>query len=82
MARFPHLLPPSEPGEPVPRPALPPGPRPVLDRPPCPGFICEVCFDAPAVVVQPAPGGGERGVCEACRRRREGIATDAAPREA
>src|SRR5262244_2549720 len=29
------------------------------------GHICEHCFDAPAVLVQPAPWGGEMGVCGA-----------------
>jgi hypothetical protein len=32
------------------------------------GHICEHCFDAPAVLVQPAPWGGEMGVCEACQQ--------------
>jgi hypothetical protein len=32
------------------------------------GHICEYCFDAPAVLVQPAPWGGEMGVCAACQR--------------
>ena len=31
------------------------------------GHICEHCFDAPAVLVQPAPWGGEMGVCAACQ---------------
>ena len=31
------------------------------------GHICEHCFDAPAVLVQPAPWGGEMGVCGACQ---------------
>ena len=78
MARF-SLLPSSAPGESAPRPALPPGPHLVLDRPAHPGFICEVCFDAPAVALQPAPEGGERGVCEDCCRRRERAATSRAP---
>ena len=32
------------------------------------GHICEHCFDAPAVLVQPAPWGGEMGVCAACQQ--------------
>jgi hypothetical protein len=32
------------------------------------GHICEHCFDAPAVLVQPAPWGGEIGVCAACQQ--------------
>ena len=31
-----------------------------------PGHLCEVCLDAPAVGLQPAPWGGEMGVCAAC----------------
>ncbi len=30
------------------------------------GYLCEVCLDAPAVAVGPAPGGGEMGVCAVC----------------
>ena len=30
------------------------------------GYLCEVCLDAPAVALQPAPWGGEMGICEAC----------------
>lgn len=37
---------------------------------PQPGFVCETCFDAPATIVQPAPWGGEMGVCAACAARR------------
>ena len=33
---------------------------------PLPGSICEVCFDAPAVLVVPAAWGGEMGICGAC----------------
>jgi hypothetical protein len=40
----------------------PPVPRPL------PGYLCEQCLDAPAVVVVPAPGGGEMGVCDACHQ--------------
>ena len=32
------------------------------------GHICEHCFDAPAVLVQPAPWGGEMGVCATCQQ--------------
>ena len=32
------------------------------------GHICEYCFDAPAVLVQPAPWGGEMGVCGVCHQ--------------
>ena len=41
------------------------------------GHICEHCFDAPAVLVQPAPWGGEMGVCAACQQ--EPPADDAEP---
>ena len=30
------------------------------------GSICEVCFDAPATSLAPAPYGGEMGVCGKC----------------
>ncbi len=40
----------------------PPGPQPL------PGHLCEQCLDAPAVVVVPAPWGGEMGGCDACRQ--------------
>src|SRR5262249_2007173 len=33
---------------------------------PIPGHLCEVCLDAPATRLQPAPWGGEMGVCELC----------------
>jgi hypothetical protein len=32
------------------------------------GHICEHCWDAPALRVQPAPWGGEMGVCGACQQ--------------
>jgi len=32
-----------------------------------PGYLCEVCLDAPAVTMAPALGGGEMGVCAQCR---------------
>jgi len=38
---------------------------------PLPGYLCEQCQDAPAVLLQPAPGGGERGVCTACSQQEE-----------
>jgi hypothetical protein len=38
------------------------------------GYICEHCFDAPAVLVQPAPWGGEMGVCAACQQATPGRA--------
>ena len=41
------------------------------------GHICEHCLDAPAVLVQPAPWGGEMGVCGACYQ--EPLAGDEAP---
>jgi hypothetical protein len=34
---------------------------------PIPGHLCEVCLDAPAVHLRPAPWDGEMGVCEACQ---------------
>ena len=30
------------------------------------GYLCEQCQDAAAVQWQPAPGGGEMGVCQDC----------------
>lgn len=36
------------------------------ERPCLSGFLCEACLDAPAVQIQPAPWGGEMGVCAAC----------------
>lgn len=35
---------------------------------PLPGFVCEQCLDAPAVVLVPAPWGGEMGVCDQCHQ--------------
>lgn len=32
-----------------------------------PGSLCEHCLDAPAVVLVPAPWGGERGMCAGCQ---------------
>ena len=40
------------------------------------GHICEHCFDAPAVLVQPAPWGGEMGVCVACQQATPARAED------
>jgi hypothetical protein len=37
-------------------------------RPPLVGSLCERCLDAPALLVQPAPWGGEMGVCAACQQ--------------
>ena len=34
---------------------------------PLPGHLCEQCLDAPAVLVVPAPGGGDMGICAACQ---------------
>jgi len=45
--------------------------------PPLVGHICERCWDAPAVLLQPAPDGEEMGVCEACQQ--EPHAGDEAP---
>ncbi len=45
-------------------------PRAVRDQRSLPclvGHICEQCWDAPAVRMQPAPWGGEMGVCGACQ---------------
>ena len=30
------------------------------------GHICEACLDAPAILLAPAPWGGQMGVCWAC----------------
>jgi len=35
---------------------------------PLPGHLCEQCLDASAVVVVPAPWGGEMGVCDTCHQ--------------
>ena len=35
---------------------------------PLPGHLCEQCLDAPAVVVVPAPWGGDMGVCNTCHQ--------------
>jgi hypothetical protein len=36
--------------------------------PPLPGHLCEACLDAPAVLVVPAPEGGDMGICAACQQ--------------
>lgn len=51
--------------------ALPaPAAQTASGAPPLPGFVCEACFDAPAVGLVPAPWGGEMGVCDACHQAR------------
>jgi hypothetical protein len=35
---------------------------------PLPGHLCKECLDAPAVLVVPAPGGGDMGICAACQQ--------------
>ena len=35
---------------------------------PLPGHLCEQCLDTPAVLVVPAPGGGDMGICAACQQ--------------
>ena len=40
----------------------PPAPSPL------PGHLCEQCLDAPAVLVVPAPGGGDMGICADCQQ--------------
>src|SRR5215831_3197382 len=35
---------------------------------PLPGHLCEQCLDAPAVMVVPAPWGGEMGICDTCHQ--------------
>jgi hypothetical protein len=46
--------------------ALLPGAQWPRSETPIPGHLCEVCLDAPATRLQPAPWGGEMGVCETC----------------
>ena len=46
--------------------ALLPGEQRSSNEPPIPGHLCEICLDALATRLQPAPWGGEMGVCEAC----------------
>jgi hypothetical protein len=35
---------------------------------PLPGHLCEQCLDAPAVLVVPAPWGGDMGICAPCHQ--------------
>ncbi len=35
---------------------------------PLPGHLCEECLDAPAILVVPAPEGGDMGICAACQQ--------------
>ncbi|HSX80404.1 MAG TPA: hypothetical protein VLQ80_17760 [Candidatus Saccharimonadia bacterium] len=35
---------------------------------PLPGHLCEQCLDAPAVLLVPAPWGGDMGICAACHQ--------------
>jgi hypothetical protein len=46
--------------------ALLPGAQSSSPETSIPGHLCEVCLDAPAAHLQPAPWGGEMGVCAAC----------------
>jgi len=46
--------------------ALLPAFQPAAPETPLPGYLCEVCQDAPAGAFVPAPWGGEMGICEAC----------------
>ena len=39
---------------------------------PLPGYLCELCQDAPAVQWQPTPEGEERGVCGKCGAEEHG----------
>jgi len=41
---------------------------------PLPGHLCEQCLDAPAVLVVPAPGGGDMGICTSCHQTTAGAA--------
>lgn len=40
------------------------------------GFVCEQCFDAPAVRTIAAPWGGEMGVCQGCSQKEESDARE------
>ena len=53
-------------GRRIPTAALLPGAPRASPETSLPGHLCEVCLDAPAVGLQPAPWGGEMGVCTAC----------------
>ena len=46
-------------------PILPPFAVP-REETPLPGYICERCLDAPAVLWMPGPEGEEMGMCEEC----------------
>jgi hypothetical protein len=46
--------------------ALLPGAQRASTETSIPGHLCESCLDAPATRLQPAPWGGEMGICEAC----------------
>jgi hypothetical protein len=50
----------------IPTAALLPGAQRPREETPLPGHLCEVCLDAPAVTLVPAPWGNEMGVCAAC----------------
>jgi hypothetical protein len=54
-------------GRRVPAYIMLPGVQRANTEPPIPGHLCEVCLDAPAVHLRPAPWGGEMGVCETCQ---------------
>lgn len=41
---------------------------------PLPGYLCEQCLDAPATRMQPAPWGGEMGVCRTCTEQGDPMA--------
>jgi hypothetical protein len=45
-------------------------------HPPLVGYICERCLDAPALLVQPAPWGGEMGVCAECQQASPTVDTE------
>jgi hypothetical protein len=47
--------------------ALPAGTQTPPPATSLPGHLCEVCLDAPAVQLHPAPWGGEMGVCATCQ---------------
>jgi hypothetical protein len=49
-------------------------------HPPLVGYLCERCLDAPALLVQPAPWGGEMGVCAACQLAPPADDEDSQPR--
>ena len=53
-------------GRRIPTAALLPGAQPPSTETFIPGHLCESCLDAPATRLQPAPWGGEMGVCETC----------------